>query len=100
MGNGRAQRWELWQQWVAEQEKSGTSVRAFCKQRGLAEHNFYSWRKRVRTTSPAITFALVETKPSKDVVMIELVLAQGDRLRIPADEPTLRMVLSVLRAPQ
>jgi hypothetical protein len=29
--------------------------------------------------------------------MIDLVLAKGDRLRIPSDEATLRLVLSLLR---
>jgi transposase-like protein len=97
MGNEQAQRRELWQQRIGEQEKSGASIRAYCKRHGLAEHAFYSWRKQLRTASP-MTFALVETTPSKDAAMIELVLAQGDRLRIPADEATLRIVLSALRA--
>ena len=99
MGNEPAQRRELWRQRVAEQANSGASIRAFCKQHGLAEHAFYSWRKQLGTDSP-VKFALVETKPSKDAVMIELVLAGGDRLRIPADEATLRTVLGVLRAPR
>jgi transposase-like protein len=97
MRNEQAERRELWRQRVGEQEESGASIRAYCKQHGLAEHAFYSWRKQLRTASP-MTFALVETTPSKDAVMIELVLAQGDRLRIPADETTLRIVLSALRA--
>ena len=46
-------------------------------------------------------FALVETKAGvKEAVMLELVLAQGDRLRIPSDEGTLRLVLGVLREQQ
>jgi transposase-like protein len=97
MGNEQAQRQELWRQRIGEQEKSGASIRAYCKQHGLAEHAFYSWRKQLRTTSPT-TFALVETAPSKDAAMIELVLTRGDRLRIPADEATIRIVLSALRA--
>jgi hypothetical protein len=45
-----------------------------------------------------ITFALVETKPAaQEVKVIELLMTQGDRLRIPCDESVLRMVLSVLR---
>jgi hypothetical protein len=45
-----------------------------------------------------VTFALVEAKPAvKEPHGIELVLAQGDRLHIPNDEATLRLVLNVLR---
>jgi hypothetical protein len=36
-------------------------------------------------------------QPAKKSSGIELVLPQGDRLRIPNDEATLRLVLSVLR---
>jgi hypothetical protein len=44
-----------------------------------------------------MTFALVETEATVEAAVIEVVLATGDRLRIPAQEATLRMVLSVLR---
>jgi hypothetical protein len=90
---------ELWRQRIAEQEKSGDSIRAYCQQKGLAEHAFYGWRSRLRSET-AVTFALVETKqPAPEAVMLELVLAQGDRLRIPCEEAMLRMVVRVLRKP-
>jgi hypothetical protein len=44
-----------------------------------------------------VTFALVETKPTPEPTLIDIVLASGDRLRIPGEAATLRMVLSVLR---
>jgi hypothetical protein len=62
-----------------------------------AEHAFYGWRQRLRVETP-VTFALVETKQrANEAVFIEVVLTQGDRLRIPGDEATLRLVLGVLR---
>lgn len=95
----QSERREVWRERIAQQEKSGVSVRTFCKQVGLKEHAFYGWRQRLRTPPP-IAFALVETVKAKPVIetaMIELVLSHGDRLRIPNDEATLRRVLGVLR---
>jgi hypothetical protein len=42
----------------------------------------------------------VETKPALETAApIELLLASGDRLRIPSDAATLKLVLAVLREP-
>ncbi len=98
MGSEQTERRELWRQRIIEQEKSGGSVRAYCQQIGIAEHVFYGWRQRLRRDKTPVTFALVETKPpAQEAAMLEVVLTQGDRLRIPGDKATLRMVLSVLR---
>ena len=74
---------------------------AFCRERGIGEQSFYSWRKRLSGRTPPVRFALVETNvpPVKDALPVELILASGDRLRIApgADAATLRTVLSVLR---
>ncbi len=96
MTGKRVERREIWGQRIAQQEKSGESIRRFCQQRGLSEPVFYYWRQKVRTQSP-ITFALVETKGPAAGAEIEVVLATGDRLRVPAQQATLRMVLAVLR---
>jgi hypothetical protein len=97
VGARQTEQRELWRQRVTEQEQSGESVRAFCQRIGIAEHIFYARRRSMRGDRP-ITFALVETKPAaQEVKVIELLMTQGDRLRIPCDESVLRMVLSVLR---
>jgi transposase-like protein len=89
---------ELWRQRIAQQEKSGPSVSAFCREQGLSEPTFYAWRQRLRKQNTAVRFALVETKPAEETVPpIELMLASGDRLRIPHDAATLKLVLAVLR---
>jgi transposase-like protein len=88
----------LWQQVIAQQEKSGQSVRAFCRERDISEHSLYMWR-RLRREIP-VTFALVETnRAAAEPAMLELLLTSGDRLRIPAETNTLRMVLTALRQP-
>jgi hypothetical protein len=93
---------EEWRERIADQERSSLSVKEFCKERGLAECSFYSWRKRLRDTEP-VRFALVERAPQREPVTgvhLELVLASGERLHISSgvDGATLRTVLEALRA--
>jgi transposase-like protein len=94
---------DQWREWIAEQERSGFSVRRFCKEQGLAQHCFYAWRKRFREQGP-MRFALVERGRMRQEATaeagLELVLATGERLRIGAgvNAATLRTVLDVLRA--
>ena len=98
MANKLADRQELWRERIAQQVESGRSVPAFCQENDLAEHAFYYWRLKFRREQRPVAFALVEAKqPAEESSGIELVLAQGDRLRIPNDEATLRLVLNVLR---
>ena len=100
MSTKQEQRRELWRQRIAEQENSGQSIRAYCRERELKEHAFYGWRGRLRKQNTPVRFALVETKPTVETPLpLELLLASGDRLRIPCDAATLKLVLTVLREP-
>ena len=94
MSTKQEQRREQWRERIGQQESSRQSIRAFCRERGLKEHAFYGWRQRLRKENTPVRFALVETKPAKEpVAPIELILAGGDRLRIPHDAATLKLVL-------
>jgi hypothetical protein len=94
------ERREFWRQRIAEQETGGQSIRTYCGERGLKESAFYGWRGRLRKQNTPVRFALVESKPSMETAApLELVLASGDRLRIPSDAATLKLVLAVLREP-
>jgi hypothetical protein len=94
------QRRELWRQRIVEQETGGQSIRAYCRERELKESAFYGWRGRLRKQNTPVRFALVETKPAMETPPpLELLLASGDRLRIPSDAATLKLVLAVLREP-
>ena len=92
-----------WAERIAAQQRSGTSVKQFCKEQGLTEYSFYAWRKRLNETSP-VRFALVERaargQERTAEASLELVLANGERLRIGpgVDVTTLRIVLDALRA--
>src|SRR5579864_4095544 len=91
-----------WAERIAAQQRSGVSVRQFCKEQGLTEYSFYAWRKRLQKKEP-IRFALVDRGATRQEpvteVALELVLATGERLRISAgvDAATLRTALEVLR---
>lgn len=92
-----------WAERIAAQQRSGMSVKQFCKEQGLTEYSFYAWRKRLQGSGP-VRFALVERNARQQEhqteAALELVLATGERLRIGAgvDTATLRAVLDVLRA--
>ena len=92
-----------WAERIATQQRSGISVKQFCKERGLTAYSFYAWRKRLQEREP-VRFALVERDARRQErtaeAGLELVLATGERLRIGTgvDPATLRAVLDVLRA--
>jgi hypothetical protein len=94
---------EQWAERIAEQQRSGISVKQFCKEQGVTEYCFYAWRKRLQETGP-VRFALVDRRLRSQEraaeAALELVLVSGERLRIGAgaDAATLRVVLDVLRA--
>ena len=93
---------DQWAERIAAQQRSGISVKQFCKEQGLTEYSFYAWRKRLHESGP-VRFALVERSAPRQErsaePVLELVLASGERLRISAgvDLTTLRTVLDVLR---
>jgi hypothetical protein len=92
-----------WTERIDTQQRSGVSVKQFCKEQGLTECSFYAWRKRLRKKEP-VRFALVDrgaaNQESGRDVCLELVFTTGERLRIGAgvDTATLRTVLETLRA--
>jgi len=118
---GKANRGDMekaryWQQLIREAARSGQSVRAFCRQRKLKESRFYWWQRKLRAQQDRrtrrqgrggglgggqATFALVSDAPGALESGIELVLADGRRVRIGrgVDEETLRTVLATLGTP-
>jgi transposase-like protein len=100
-GERSASKVDQWRERIAEQERSGVSVRQFCREQQLQEHAFYSWRKRLRTEGPLRFALLAPTEAAKATgSVVELVLPTGERLRIAAgaDAVTIRAVLEALRA--
>ena len=85
-----------WSNLIAEQEASGQSIRTFCQEKGLGDHSFYYWRKKLQKSAP-VQFALLKTVAS--AAPLELILANGEQLRIRngVDAATFRLVLDVVR---
>ena len=52
-GSKRGDASEYWKEAVRLWTESGLSVREFCGREGLAEHSFYSWRRRLRPENSA-----------------------------------------------
>jgi len=102
-----------WAKVIREAACSGISIREFCAQRKLKESQFYWWQRKLReqrekrtlrrgirakAPTAAGTFALVSDDPQQLDAGIELVLADGRRVRISrgVDEETLRTVLAAV----
>src|ERR1035438_8075411 len=87
---------DQWRERIAEQVRSGVSIKQYCKDHGIAEQAFYAWRKRLRESEP-VRFALVDRAGGGHApeCKLELTLLTGERLRIGAgvDALTLRTVL-------
>src|SRR5947209_18216257 len=96
-----ASRIDYWREQVAQQERSGVTVKQYCEKHGIAEQSFYVWRERLRK-EPTVRVALVETTPPEPELAsdagLELILSQGERVRIGrgADLAPLRRVVGAL----
>ena len=95
---------DYWSRQIDGQAGSGQTVRRWCREAGVNEHSFYSWRKRLREQSAPepVRFALMERTSGgakRESEGVELTLVTGERLRIGAgaDASTVRMVLAALR---
>jgi hypothetical protein len=53
-----------WRALIAEQQASGQSVAAFCRERGLRDGPFYEWKKRLQRAE-ASPFVAVEIAPAE-----------------------------------
>jgi len=52
MTKRRREAWAKWRRLVAEQKRSGNSVAAFCRERGLCAPHFFAWKKRLSQAAP------------------------------------------------
>jgi hypothetical protein len=82
---------EQWRRLLDEQRKSGKSVSAFCRDRGLSDKCFGYWRKKLEGPGESGQFARVGRAEE-----IEIVLPGGKAIKI--KEEDLAKVLGVLCA--
>jgi transposase len=43
-----------WAERIAAQQRGGISVKQFCKEQGVSEYSFYTWRKRLQEKGPVL----------------------------------------------
>jgi hypothetical protein len=109
---------DVWRGQVRQQERSGLSIRKYCRREGVSEGNFYYWRRRLRemgTThdrrpaakrngrsgpqpemrSAGSGFVQVAWTPSQ---AIEVCFVDGTVLKLPVQLDALALTLQALRA--
>jgi hypothetical protein len=66
MTNRRKKARTKWRRLVSEQARSGQTVTAFCRERGLCRPYFFAWKKRLRedTAVKFLEVQLSETAPN------------------------------------
>jgi len=122
VARGRARRdgdkERVWRERIAEQQRGGESVRAFCRERGLRETSFYYWRRQIRlrdrepagnADTPGRSHGLAPVVLIDDpldgaaastpaATAIEIVLGDGTTVRVPPGSTgeQLAAVLAVL----
>ena len=102
----------LWREQVTSWQRSGLSIRQYCRQHQLNEPNFYAWRrelarrdevggissKSVQRPKPlSVTWMPLTVDPST-VPVVEVQLPTGAILRVPAgvESVTLERILTAL----
>jgi hypothetical protein len=105
MNQRREQAWAKWRDLVAEQEQSGLSVAAFCRDRELAQSQLTYWKRRVREAvkAPFVEVQLAEPRVQARALgstVIEVRLKNGRSLMVAArfDARHLRALLAVVES--
>jgi hypothetical protein len=87
MNKSNLPRAEQWHRIIEGQRSSGLTVAAYCRDRGVTEGSFYTWKRRLRSPAKPIRLpkpAFVEVKPSSlsAAGAIEIFLQGGRRLLV------------------
>lgn len=96
----------VWEQRLAEQEASGKSIAAWCKEQAVRENQFYYWRKKLRTSQAEeiqpiqwLTLDLQHNKqasPAGDCITVHIGKATVE-IRKGFDHHLLREIVQVLQ---
>jgi hypothetical protein len=90
--------WTKWRKLVSEQARSGQTVIAFCRERGLCRPYFFTWKKRLQEDTQAkfLQVQVTEGAPSGDAVEIRLQNGRSLMVRPGFDAEHVRALLAVL----
>jgi transposase-like protein len=109
MNERREQAWAKWRDLVSEQERSGQSVAAFCRDRELASSQLIYWKRRLREVGRAPFMEVQLAQPGAEPrvqaralgsTSIEVRLRNGRSLMVAAsfDARHLRALLAVVES--
>ena len=95
--------WTKWRRLVSEQARSGQTVKAFCRERGLCRPYFFVWKKRLEEDVPAKFLEVQVTEPGPSVLedsSVEIRLRNGRSLMVRPgfDAEHVRVLLAVVEA--
>ena len=92
--------WTKWQKLISEQARSGQTVIAFCRERGLCRPYFFTWKKRLQEDRPAKFLEVQVTKgaPCGDAVEIRLQNGRSLMVRPGFDAEHVQALLTVVEA--
>jgi hypothetical protein len=72
---------EKWHQIILSQRRSGQTVAAYCRQRGIGQASFFAWKRRLRSASGTTEFveikAAAEAMPDADAANETISTTQG-----------------------
>ena len=98
---------KMWREAVRAWERSDLTIRDFCAERGLSEHNFHAWRRTLveraqeEVLPPFVPLQVVGVAANASAG-IEIDMPNGTRVHVRAgvDEATLGLVLRLLAKEQ
>ena len=98
-----SERQRYWQDLIHQQQHSGLSIAAFCRQHDLSQPSFYAWRARLTNELPqmnstAISFVPLSLPASRPAIFT-VRLPNGVQLDVPSDfdEAALTRLVRVVR---
>jgi hypothetical protein len=101
---GRKKAWTKWRKLVTRQSKSGESVTAFCRARGLSAPHFFHWKKKLRVAEGnqfvEVKMVASRMQPEAAGSGMEVRLRNDLRLLVPRgfDAEHLQALLAVLES--
>jgi hypothetical protein len=91
MTKRRREAWAKWRGLMTQQKRSGESVAAFCRERGLCAPHFFAWKKQLSDASPSLSQGRWAMKAWSFVFALALVI-------LAAASPSQQTVLPVQEA--
>ena len=91
---------DKWPEIISEQNTSGLSVSAYCRQKGINEKTFYNWRKKLGNPQESKPEGFIQIKATERVLgkMLSIQTPGGYRLEVESgvDKSYVQSILEIL----